>query len=451
MSATSAAPVIISLAERVFEVTAAFFAGKKLPEQGSVGGVGAGNVTPVTPVREEEEEDEEHLGFGGDDEEEEEGDEEEEGGEEEEEGERGGGGGAARGGKAGRVSPRTAAPPADLSAGLTAKMQDVHWISVAKKLASTRGLSLRDFLFNSPIGQDTFKGYEAAIQRWETFLGGRGVAVEHGAWMDESQDSLAGHMVAHIQERTLESQTGACSFLEQLSAACNYFTLMAGKENSNPFNHRLVKNVKKSLVKNSKRARDGKKQAKVLSNIEQRKLISHIVHLQHNRTNYLATLSRLAAALNFSVYLGFRGDNTRSTRLDHLFIQQDPESPFGATLWVFTPFSKTDQSGKGVYRPILRLKNDGFRCPLLSLSMYLLLTRPALEKADSEHPRVYSPCTSCSHALPLRRLTVSTRGCTRGIVHLSGTFFCFLPIPKTRCWPLTRSGIAPPPLVTSKG
>jgi hypothetical protein len=314
---------------------------------------------------------EEDLGFGsGDD---------EEGGNVAEGGGSGGGSGAA-----------VATPQPSPHEDVTTKMQDARWLTVARKLAQEQGVSLEQYLFDSHVGRETLKGYKGEMGRWEAFVAEKtGVVAGGGAWMNEPLDRLAPLMVEHIRDRVMGSRSGACSFIGQLSAACNYFTLLAGKEDRNPFKHHTVKQLKVSVGKSSGRARDGKVKARVMSTTEQRQLMSYIVHRQLNRTNFHITSYRLVAALNLSVYLAHRGDNTRSARLDHVLLMPDPNSPFLCTMWLFTPFSKTDQNGVGVYRPILRLPDDGYRCPLLSLSMYLLLARPALEKADEETPREY--------------------------------------------------------------
>ena len=304
---------------------------------------------------------------------------------------RGSGSGSGSGGLVARQIARQDAR--DLKA-LHKGMQCPFWVATAAKtLSGERGeegqrVDLDELLFQRDITRDTKRGYLAAVERWEGYLEGEGVEVESGAWMELDKDTLAKHMVAHIMQRSYENQSGALSFLGQLKGGVNYVTIRADKLAINPFTHHSVITCWKSVTKQAKKFRSEVKQAQTLGNGEHRSLTSYTVQQLHRRSAFVISNFRTSAAVNFAMYKGVRGDTTRSTKLDHLSLISDSASPFQDTLWVHTAFSKTDQEGKGVFWPLLRLKDDGYRCPALILAMYLLLVRPLLEAADRDCPPV---------------------------------------------------------------
>ena len=97
----------------------------------------------------------------------------------------------------------------------------------------------------------------------------------------------------------------------------------------------------------------------------------------------------MAASSSLGRATGMRGKSLLSIRLDYLQIHTDETNPLGCTLWVWLPVQKNDVDGEemGAFFPIYYDALDGYSCPLLALSIYLLAMRDTFEAAAAATPK----------------------------------------------------------------
>ncbi len=266
------------------------------------------------------------------------------------------------------------------------------WMAAAVARAKAMGVDLDQLLFGADIAPGTRKSYEAEWARIKLYL------ARHAGIPDYAQstpEALATAMRAYLKKAVLRSATGNLAGLVDLAAAAfNYFSLCEDRGHLNPFKLESLRRLRKSIARSTKLVRQAAVKKQPIMPTDGRFLSSHLLRVELTRSpttrrGPVQAALRLRSLVNMAQYKGARGDTLRRFLIDHLALFDDPlAAAMPTTLWVFVPFKKNDPDGRGEWFPVLRMRNDGYLCPLLAWATYTLAMKEELLAMDRASPRV---------------------------------------------------------------
>ena len=260
----------------------------------------------------------------------------------------------------------------------------------------------------SHVRPQTLANYRAAVGHFERVLVDtlgplRGVCAATGVvrLAAYSLHELSAAAVARMLNICLSSASlKPDGLLSVLSSALNYFSVVQGCEQLNPFKSAAVKWKKATLSATMRKFAGGRTHAPGISSDGLRRVVSWLVSahpgdttrapggLSHANVHVRLASVRLAAALVVAWWTAMRGGSLLGLRAEHIQVLDDASnSLLKYTMCVWLPTQKNDVGGGkgGVWFPLTPNARDAYLCPALWTSIWLDLNADGFEAAARTH------------------------------------------------------------------